>query len=52
MKESQSLQIGLATRMGFEPTISALTGRCVKPDYTTGPQRLIIRNDIQLGKGR
>jgi hypothetical protein len=23
--------------MGFEPTISALTGRCVKPDYTTGP---------------
>ena len=28
----------MATRIGFEPTISALTGRRVKPDYTTGPR--------------
>ena len=28
----------LATRTGFEPAISALTGRCVKPSYTTGPR--------------
>ena len=28
----------LATRTGFEPAISALTGRCVKPGYTTGPR--------------
>ncbi len=32
----------LATRMGFEPTISALTGRCVKPGYTTGPRCTVI----------
>lgn len=28
----------MATRTGFEPAISALTGRCVKPGYTTGPR--------------
>ena len=26
----------LATRTGFEPVIFSLTGRCVKPGYTTG----------------
>ena len=28
----------LATRTGFEPVIFSLTGRCVKPGYTTGPR--------------
>ena len=27
----------MATRRGFEPLLSALTGRRVKPNYTTGP---------------
>ncbi len=27
----------LAGAMGFEPTISCVTGRCVKPGYTTPP---------------
>ena len=27
----------MATRRGFEPLLSALTGRRVEPSYTTGP---------------
>src|SRR6266496_538961 len=34
---------GLAVPTGFEPAISALTGRRVKPGYTTGPYELLPR---------
>ena len=32
----------LAVPTGFEPAISALTGRRVKPDYTTGPYAVFV----------
>jgi hypothetical protein len=39
--ESSETNAGLelAGATGFEPAISCVTGRCVKPGYTTPPQR-------------
>jgi 8-oxo-dGTP pyrophosphatase MutT (NUDIX family) len=39
----------VATPIGFEPTISTLTGWRVRPGYTTGP-RLPVRIGYRLGK--
>ena len=36
--KQQNLLKDLAGTTGFEPAISALTGQCVKPGYTTSPK--------------
>ena len=41
-----SIMMPQAGTTGFEPVISCLTGRCVKPGYTTPPRTTIISYQI------
>ena len=43
-----SIKMPQAGTTGFEPAISCLTGRCVKPGYTTPPRTTIISYQICL----
>lgn len=51
--KSGSTGRGMAVPTGFEPAVSSVTGRRVRPDYTTGPRYSPREsNPVHAGKSR